>query len=194
VSKIEPAIWLPGKVLDNHFLGAWEAEVTVYQGNNRWNGERTVPVRFLIAQSESHDSFMNGIARGAEGQLLLGVIDNWDGGAMDSRGRCIKGLETMGATNPFFGATTPAFSMYRHPNMHGIHDQVIVLDYPSGFDGGYNGMGNMNAFTPSALIQKNPDEQFLGPAHIYGHGTPNGHDIRNLHKVSSDATSESCNP
>ncbi len=191
VTTLEPAIWLPGKVLDDHFLGAWEADVTLYKGNGHWDPDHTTPVRFLITKSTSNDAFMKTFG-GAEGQLLSGVIDNWSGSAKSSTGSCLHPLAGMGATNPFYGASTPAFSMFRHPNMHGLNDQVIVFTYPSGFDGSINGMGNMDAFTPSALLQVHPSAGFLGPESILGHGTPNGHDIKNLHKVSSTATSTPC--
>jgi hypothetical protein len=191
VSSLAPAIWLPGKVLDNRMLGAWEAEVSTYSGDHRYDSEHPVTVRFLITDSTSNNAFMRAFADGAEGQLLSGVIDNWDQGAIAEDGRCLPPINGT-STNPFHGATTPAFSMFRHPDMHGLHDQVIVFSYPSGFDGSINGMGSMDAFSPSALIQVYPTGTFVGPDQINGHGTPNGHIIMHLHKVQDRAVARSC--
>jgi len=182
VSKMVVEAWVPGKVSDQLLLGTWEAMAARHVGDRKFDASMPVPFRFTLATTKPNTAFAN--YAGTDGLVVAGSIDNFDSGVRASDGTCLTSLASLGAASPFDAATANLITLWRHPNMHGLNDQVIVMDYPTGsVDLSMNGMGWIGPFSLMGLISEG------GPAYgdgaIYPHATPTGHKVWGLKKVTS---------
>src|SRR5665647_370151 len=125
---------------------------------------------------------------GGDGLIAMGAIDNFTKKVMASDGTCMASLSALGTGSPFYQATQNKITLWRHPNMHGLNDQVLVMDYPTGSANlSTNGMGWIAPFSVAGLVQA------TGPNHaeveIRPHATPNGHLVWGFTKVTTGGTS-----
>ncbi len=136
-----------------------------------------------LSSIEPNDGFWQHFLPGADGAKLTGVIDNWDVAVEAADGECVPALSSLGEEHPFYGASEDAVAIWRHPNMHGLNDQVTVFDYPLGSELSANGMGAINLLSPAGLFATSPTEQWTA-TEVLPHSTPNGHAIMRLRPVA----------
>lgn len=182
VKTVTPVARIPGRVQDALLLGTWEAKAATRVGDRKF--DETQPVAFRFTLSTTTPSTIWSAYPGTDGLEVSGQVDNFTTRVKAADGTCLPSLSSLGTSSPFTNATAPTIALWRHPNMHGINDQVIVMDYPTAsLDLSQNGMSGMGPFSPIGLIQQaGPD---YASVTIYPHATPTGHQIWDLHKVSS---------
>jgi hypothetical protein len=183
VTSLTPIEWVPGTVQDKLLLGTWEAKASGRVGENQFDETKPVTFRFTLA-STTDNSAMWSHYGGGDGLIVAGAIDNFSKRVTASDGTCLASLASLGTGSPFYQAAQNRLTLWRHPNMHGLNDQVIVMDYPtSATNLSMNGMGWIGPFSIMGLVQTR------GPAFadvkIRPHSTPNGHVVWNFAKVTS---------
>jgi hypothetical protein len=186
LTKLEPVAWVPGAVQDKLLLGTWEAKTARRVGVRMFDETRPVTIRFTLSTTTDVTLWSN--YSGGDGRLVAGALDNLDHAVTSASGACLPSLVSLGAGSPFYQPTKNRIALWRHPNMHGLNDQVVVMDYPTGsVDMSMNGMGNIEAFSPAALVAT------AGPAYadttIYPHATPTGAKLWDLTKVTTGGAS-----
>jgi hypothetical protein len=186
VKTIAPVSWIPGAVQDKLMLGTWEATAAGRVGTDKFDKNTPVKFRFTMKTTADNTPLWTHLG-GGDGLTISGAIDNWTSGVKAANGTCLKSLASLGTGSPFYMATQNRLTLWRHPNMHGLNDEVIVMDYPTGsVDLSMNGMGWIGAFTPTALIQTSgPDYTSI---EIRPHATPNGALLWNFAKVTTGGT------
>jgi hypothetical protein len=187
VKQLKAVARVPGAVQDEHLLGTWEAKAAKRVGDRKFDEAQPASFRFTL--SKSTESTIWGNYPGTDGLKLAGEIENFSKRVNASDGTCLPSLSSLGTSSPFTAATANSITLWRHPNMHGINDQVIVMDYPPGsVDLSSNGMSGIGAFSVAGLIQEaGPD---YASTTIYPHATPTGHQVWELTMVTSGG--ESC--
>lgn len=182
VKTVTPVARIPGSVQDALLLGTWEAKAATRVGERKFDEAQPVAFRFTL--SSTTPTTIWSAYPGTDGLEVSGQVDNFTTRVKAADGTCLPSLSSLGTRSPFANATAPTIALWRHPNMHGINDQVIVMDYPTAsLDLSQNGMSGMGPFSPIGLIQDGgPD---YASVTIYPHATPTGHQVWDLHKVSS---------
>lgn len=177
---------IPGTVQDKHLVGTWEAKAAKRVGDRKFDKTQPVAFRFTLATTKASTIWGT---TGGDGLVVSGSIDNFDKRVKAADGTCLASLSSLGTSSPFTAATANTIGLWRHPNMHGVNDQVIVMDYPTAStDLSQNGMSGMGPFSPSGLIQiAGPDYTSVT---IYPHATPTGHQVWDLKKV--DGGGQNC--
>lgn len=176
VTKLEPYLWLDSDAIASAALGAWEGTVSLRTGTNQYDrGQPGIAIR--IEFSSLDEGEIEPVWKSMElpnQKRLLGSITNWGRFVRASNGTCLAPLSTLTDTHPYFGATSGVVALYRHPNMHGLNDQVTVMQYPSGSaELSHLGMGSLGfALDPSRFIQIKPENKQIS---LFPHATPNGH-------------------
>lgn len=186
VTKLVPIAKIPGAVQDAHLLGTWEAKASKHIGAGKFDPTQQIPFRFTLSKTKV--STIWGTS-GGDGLVVSGSIDNFDKRVKAADGTCLASLSSLGSSSPFTNATANTIGLWRHPSMHGINDQVIVMDYPTAsVDLSQNGMSGVGPFSPAGLIQMaGPD---YSDVTIYPHATPTGHQVFAFKKV--DSGGENC--
>lgn len=188
VSSLAPVAWIPGKLQDTFLLGTWEAKASTRISTGKFDSTKPVAFRFTLSTTRTSSVWSN--YSGTDGLIDVGAIDNFDKKVTAADGTCLASLSSLGTSSPFYAPTANSLTLWRHPNMHGLNDQVIVMDYPTGSaDLSMNGMGEINPFTIQGLIDsRSPD---YSDVEIRPHATPNGHLVWDFHKVTTGGTA--CN-
>ena len=187
VSSLTPVAWVPGTIQDRFALGTWEAQASGRVGANKFDETKPVTFRFTLASTTDNAAMWHTYG-GGDGLVDIGAIDNFDKRVKAADGTCLPSLASLGTGSPFYQATQNRITLWRHPNMHGLNDQVIVMDYPTGStDLSMNGMGYIAPFSVVGLVQAG------GPAYgdvsIRPHATPNGAKIWGFEKVTGGGAS-----
>jgi hypothetical protein len=190
---VEPAITIPGEVIDSFALGTWEGTVSRRTGENTFDATDRVRFRVVFERMEPNEHVAV-LPEWDEPAVLLpepeanmfravGTIQNWSERVTAADGTCLEAIGTLGAASPFFEATEPTLTLYRYPSMHGPGDHVTVLDYPPGSqDLSPNGMSGLYFNHPAALIQSEAHDPWDRWS-SYPHATPNGHAVEAVVKV-----------
>lgn len=183
VSSFAPVAWVPGTVQDRFLLGTWEADAAARVASDKFDPSMPVHFRFTMTSTTDNTALWTAFG-GGDGLVVSGAIDNFDASVTAADGTCLPSLASLGAGSPFYQPTQNRLTFWRHPNMHGLNDQVIVMDYPTGSaDLSMNGMGWIGPFTPAGLIHATgPD---YTKTEIRPHATPNGALLWNLEKVTT---------
>lgn len=64
-------------------------------------------------------------------RVIKGTVLNATNATTGAMGDCLSGLDSHGAEDPFFGRSRPVeIEVYRHVNMHGAFDDVLVTVWP----------------------------------------------------------------
>lgn len=113
---------------------------------------------------------------------LKGRVENATSAVRGDDGSCLPSLASQGSRNPLLDANGgDRITVQRHPNMHGGHDDVFTLDWPTGVSG-TNSMGSGLFISTSALIQAATPT--LTTADTVPHGAPFSGPITSLKVVS----------
>jgi hypothetical protein len=167
VAKIgEPLFLQPfaGAVLE----GALTPRVVATDGGVTFDwANKTIPVRIKL------DSVVGSMDAGIFGYAPLGAtIANVDGGVTSSDAACLPSLQSWGNANPLVTEPDMARLVFvREADMHGSHDDVIVL--------GWSEQALGTTMTASGFIAV-PDLLLTTPLDLlafgggYTHGTPTG--------------------
>lgn len=186
VSSLAAVAWVPGALQDSLLLGTWEATAAGRVGSNMFDETKPVRFRFTLSQ-KTDDTAMWTHQGGGDGSIVSGAIDNFDAQVTAADGTCLPSLASLGAGSPFYQPTDHRITLWRHPNMHGLNDQVVVVDYPTGStDLSPNGMGYIGPFSPVLLISSAPS---YTDTTIRPHATPNGAKVWGLTKVTAGGAS-----
>jgi hypothetical protein len=182
VTSLRPVAWVPGSVQDARLLGTWEAVAAGRVGSNRFDETKPVRFRFTLT-SKTDDTALWKNFGGGDGFVATGQIDNMTTAVTAADGTTLPSLASLGAGSPFYQPIDRRITLWRHPNMHGLNDQVLVMDYPtSSVDLSPNGMGYIGPFTVAGLIAAAGPS--YGDTQIRPHATPNGAKIWGLTKVT----------
>jgi hypothetical protein len=182
VAAGRPAILIKGEAIDGALLGPWEGSVSARSGPDTWSEADRVPLRVTFSSLEAIEDMVAWddpavtLPDGAR-FAMVGAIENWTTPARASDGACLPALSSLGAQDPFAGASDGGMRLYRFAAMHLPGDQVIVLDYPVGTTGlGPNGMDGLRVLHPAAFLYAAPSPEWTSIG-VYPHGTPNGHRV-----------------
>lgn len=201
LSSAEPAIYIPGNLIDHYFLGVWEGVIneridpapTGFEDLFDAKHQARIRVRFTSLNSfaEPLASEVLGVwpDQNHTGQKLpsgsvsdaVGVLENLNADVTGSDDAQIKALSSLGNHNPFLGATSNTVEFYRYPGMHGAGSEADVMVFPVGSQGvSPTGMSVPFMMKASTLIQK----QSKFTADEVPHGLQLGFEISGFHKVS----------
>jgi hypothetical protein len=185
VTSVTPLAWVPGTLQDKALLGTWEAKVASRKPDGKFDQTKPVMIRFTMTTTKDDSPMWQSFGGGVgDGVIVSGTIDNMKANVTAADGTCMPSLASLGATSPFYQATDARLTLWRHPNMHGINDQVIVMDYPTASaDLSQNGMGWIGPFTVAGLVRT--DGPNYAEGFIYPHATPNGHEVWQFAKVTA---------
>jgi hypothetical protein len=151
--------------------------------------EKEVPIRIRLdeAPRDSEADRAQGFPRFA----LFGLVENANQAVRGADGRCLSSLRSLSDRNPLFSASDAGdqVTVLRHPDMHGILDDVFTMDWPAGTTDG-NNMGAGLFVTTADLIQANSPT--LVKASNSPHGVPWGGPSVDLDVVSGGG--EACTP
>ncbi|MGE0546617.1 MAG: hypothetical protein AB7R00_06155 [Kofleriaceae bacterium] len=184
VDSIKPVAWIPGAVMDPLLAGTWEMLASGRTGNTDFGRmfDQNIPVRVRFTLSSVANNPQPWTREGTDGMIARGQVDNLDKQVTAADGTCLASLNSLGAGSPFYMASADSITLWRHPNMHGLNDSVIVMDYPPSSDLSMNGMGTIGPFGPAGLVRAaGPD---YSRVEIFPHATPTGHVVWNLAKVT----------
>jgi len=100
-------------------------------------------------------------------------------------------MDALGDANPLFSATgdDDRVTIFRHPDMHGVFDDVFTLDWPDGVTAGNNMGPGLFISTAALMAAEIPSPT---DAHNSPHGTPWGGPSADLTVVTSGG--EACTP
>jgi hypothetical protein len=187
VASLAPVAWIPGAVQDKLLLGTWEAQASGRVGANRFDETKPVTFRFTLSATRDNTPMWKTLG-GGDGLVDSGSIDNFSKRVTAADGSCLPSLAALGAGSPFYQAQQNTITLWRHPNMHGLNDQVIVMDYPTGStDLSMNGMGWIGPFSVAGLVLA--DGPGYADVSIRPHATPNGAKVWGFAKVTAGGAS-----
>lgn len=148
-----------GCVLDSRLLGTWEGSASeAYAAPvghapflQYFDESKRVPIRIKLDALEAMPTlsdYAGGALTDAATYRLKGRIENWDW-PVTAGDKTFPALTSLGAKNPFAGASSGSVELYRLGNMHGQNnDGHWVLTYPNGAK---NLTGNGMSYTLTAL-------------------------------------------
>lgn len=169
VVRIDDAVFqrfLAGRVIEGRVSARTEVDGEV---RFEFGAELSLPLRIRL-DPEPDPGDLEGLA-GWPRHALFGTVENATSAVRGADGSCLASLASFGTRNPLTDATDARVFLLRHPNMHGVGDDVFTLDWPRGVTSANNMGGGL--FIPAADLILSRAVTF-SEADSAPHGTPWG--------------------